>query len=159
MTELEEFLSELEERTGKEMGARNFDSRLRIQKAVYLLQEMGRTVNSRTFEFNNYYNGPYSPALAREYYGDDDEPDLNLRHGEETDLPDGIVSTIEEAVNRGTEFLEAVATLDKVARRNRTSNRDVAIRTTKRLKPDLSEGLLKEAWAFLEEKGIQESTT
>ncbi|HEV2519993.1 MAG TPA: hypothetical protein VGX00_05155 [Thermoplasmata archaeon] len=44
----------------------NFEEKLVIQKAVYLLQLRGVQTG---FEFNLYVRGPYSPALTAEIYG------------------------------------------------------------------------------------------
>ena len=45
----------------------SFDSRLRVQKAVFFLKHLG--VKPFTdYEFNMYLRGPYSPTLAQDYY-------------------------------------------------------------------------------------------
>ena len=45
----------------------SFDNRLRVQKAVFFLKHLG--VKPFTdYEFNAYLHGPYSPALAQDYY-------------------------------------------------------------------------------------------
>ena len=43
-----------------------FDSRLILQKTVYLLEEAGIHLG---YPFNWYLRGPYSPALTRDLYG------------------------------------------------------------------------------------------
>jgi uncharacterized protein YwgA len=43
----------------------NFDKRLRIQKIVYLIEELTKDFN---YNFSLYLRGPYSPDLAKEYY-------------------------------------------------------------------------------------------
>ncbi|MEM3693019.1 MAG: hypothetical protein QXI39_03245 [Candidatus Bathyarchaeia archaeon] len=44
------------------------EKRLRLQKAVFLLKHLGIDPFTN-YEFNLYIRGPYSPSLAREYYG------------------------------------------------------------------------------------------
>lgn len=50
-------------------GEAGFVSRLRLQKAAYLLKRMGVEPFTK-YQFNIYLRGPYSPELAREYYGE-----------------------------------------------------------------------------------------
>jgi len=45
----------------------SFDSRLRVQKAVFFLKHLGVKPFTE-YEFNMYLRGPYSPALAQDYY-------------------------------------------------------------------------------------------
>ena len=42
-----------------------FDTRLRIQKYVFIAQHQGLDT---TYRYNRYMYGPYSPVLARDYY-------------------------------------------------------------------------------------------
>jgi len=46
-----------------------FVSRLRLQKAAYLLKRMGVEPFTK-YSFTIYLRGPYSPELAKEYYGE-----------------------------------------------------------------------------------------
>ncbi len=64
---LQAVLDELHGSTGASFRPGTFEDRLRIQKAVYLLRGLGLPAAS-AYEFNDYFHGPYSPALAREYY-------------------------------------------------------------------------------------------
>lgn len=43
------------------------DGRIIVQKLVYLAKELGYIVNDE-YEYNWYYNGPYCPQLALNYY-------------------------------------------------------------------------------------------
>ncbi len=62
--------------TLKELGVSSdisgFDSRLILQKAVYLAEEAGINLG---YPFNWYLRGPYSPALTRDLFGN--VPDVN----------------------------------------------------------------------------------
>lgn len=62
-----------------------FVSRLRLQKAAYLLKRMGVEPFTK-YEFNIYLRGPYSPELAKEYYGE---------LGEEKEKPEITVEKLE----------------------------------------------------------------
>ena len=64
----------------------NFDNRLKMQKGIYLLQEMG--VPAGEYRFSWYKHGPYSQSLL------DDMHSLNSDLGEITLAPDA-----ERAVN------------------------------------------------------------
>lgn len=50
---------------GVDSGVSGFDSRLILQKAVYLLEEAGIRLG---YSFNWYLRGPYSPGLTRDLY-------------------------------------------------------------------------------------------
>ena len=59
----------LMEHLGVSAGAinRSFSTRFRLQKAAYLLKQLGCQAFCE-YDFNLYIHGPYSPALAGRYY-------------------------------------------------------------------------------------------
>lgn len=157
MASLEEFLSDLEARTGLPLHARNFDSRLRIQKAVYLFQAQGYSVDEGPFSYGRHHFGPYSPELAREYYGEDDEADLELGPTPPPEVFEASEEDLEvlaDAIGRGTDFLEAASTLTQIANRRNIDGFEEAYPTFKRIKPGIDEEDAVEAWRFLKDHEI-----
>ncbi|MGC9107083.1 MAG: hypothetical protein ACP5IE_02690 [Infirmifilum sp.] len=47
----------------------SFDDRLRLQKYVFIMEKLNLNLG---YSFNQYLRGPYSPALAMDYYNNSD---------------------------------------------------------------------------------------
>jgi len=77
-----------------------FDSRIRLQKYVYIINRFTRTFN---YDYNSYLRGPYSPDLAKDYYKLD-EVDTNAL----LDVPDEFLGLVK---NRSTRWLEIASTI------------------------------------------------
>lgn len=140
----------LKARTGERFGAASFSSRLRTQKAVYLLQDvLGHRIGP--FAFSRYLHGPYSPSLAQAYY------DLGDVGGSSDvkpiDLPEEDVALVAEAVGRGNAFLEAVATVHSYARSNPDLGRGDLTYYATESKPHLSSEI-EEAVRFLDAREL-----
>lgn len=160
VTPLEDTLSVLAASTGEDFSAESFYSRVRIQKAVYLLQAFGHDVG-KEYSFSNYFHGPYSPSLARDYYGDDRKPALDLREEATVDLPDDVIEAVSEAVAhpRGKVFLEAATTIHSIAERKDDADKEAILGVVRRIKGHLDEEVLEEAWTFLTDKDLIKSHT
>ncbi len=154
---LASLLYELENSIGADYSGSTFNSRFRIQKSVYLLQALGFDFGKR-YRFSNYLKGPYSPALAKDYY--DLPPSLSRpgfgRPG--LRIPEEILDRVKDANERGILFLEAVTTLHHVASRNQGATQEMVFRFVRELKPHVSRELV-EAWQFLNEAGLIQSST
>ena len=146
---LSSVLSRLERETGLSFEPTDFPARLRIQKAVYLLNCLGDP-NTKNYNFNLYVRGPYSPDLARAYY--------NITIDTVSKVPAAFIQDhrlrpVCEAVKRGNNFLEAASTLHLIARKNPGKPKDSIVNHVRWLKPELGRQL-GEAWEFLEHEGL-----
>jgi len=63
--DLNRLISRLETDLGITLDAAQLDNRIQIQKLLYFAQEFGADFG---YDYNMYIHGPYSPALARDYY-------------------------------------------------------------------------------------------
>lgn len=61
----------------------NFEDRLKMQKAIYLLQEMGVPVGDYGFRW--YKHGPYSQALLDDMYASRDKDDDEIKFSPDTE--------------------------------------------------------------------------
>ena len=137
--------------TGITLNAKDFRGRLRIQKTVYLLKAMGFEAVS-DYDFNSYIRGPYSRDLAKHYYHLEENP-KDIRF----DLPSSYKKILYEALERGDDFIEAVATLDIIRRINPTSSVEEIKEFVSNRKPYLKD-IIPEAWGFLNDH-IRSSAT
>jgi uncharacterized protein YwgA len=138
-------LRALADRTGRPFTIETKDERLRIQKAVYLLNRAGYPA-ARQFGFSEYLNGPYSPDLTTEYYKVGDEEMLNYTSA--GDLPPGFVETFAEADQKGILFLEALATILKLAEPD--GRLGYGLEQARIIKPHIPESEWAEVRRFLE---------
>lgn len=105
-SDLEDLVAYFEDVLDWEFDVNDFDDRFRMQKFVYFARECGLSI---PYEYNIYRYGPYSPALAKDYY------ELSG-----TGNPAAIDDTIdkdlfEELVrNRDNGWLEVAATIHKL---------------------------------------------
>ena len=146
-------LIELEATTGQRFNAETFDNRLRIQKSVYLLGALGHPIGE-AYPFNDYFHGPYSPPLAQDYYelqaAGAFRPGAYSRTGA---VPAPMLRAVGEAVCKGNDFLEALATLHSLASSNPGKSPNDLFSHASLLKPQLR-GRFEEAWTFLTENGF-----
>jgi uncharacterized protein YwgA len=136
-------LAELSRVTSKSYDTSTFDSRLRIQKSIYLLGALG-VPEAKSYSFSYYLRGPYSSSLAKDYYALEKNPTLNPK----TTVPHAQIEIVKECVEKGSGFLEAVSTLHSIAEGNKNHSADEIINHARRLKPYLNFHLT-EAWQFL----------
>ncbi len=119
--------------------------RMRIQKSVYLLKELGyRPVSS--YSFNLYVHGPYSPDLARDYYL---MMEKGARESNAVRIPRDALEAVRTAVKKGPRFMEAATSLHLIANANPKRTKDELFRHFGWVKPSLK-GKAEEAWEFLE---------
>jgi uncharacterized protein YwgA len=137
-------LEELSKATSKQFTANSFESRLRIQKTIYLLKALG-VPEAMEYSYGNYVRGPYSPDLAKDYYSL-----MQLRvTSRRVSIPAGKMEFIKRCVARGNEFLEAVSTLRSISRANPSSTENEIMNHARNLKPHLDPHF-SEAWRLLE---------
>ena len=129
--------------TGEKFDAATFESRLRIQKTIYLLQALG-TPEVSSYSFSRYFHGPYCPDLAKDYYALN-EGRAHARTDAVT-LPQAALNIV-SAVRKGNAFLEAASTLHMVRKTGAT--KDQAFEIVKGMKPHLGDHTLTEAWEYL----------
>lgn len=155
---LDALLGELQQSTGKSFRPKTFADRLRIQKTVYLLKAL-RLPAASAYAFNDYFHGPYSRALAREYY--------ELRAAKDTArparsdrgrIPPAMLQVVGEGVSRGNRLLETAATLHSLATRNPQHSREALFQHAGQIKPGLRDAF-EEAWAFLTMHGLVAART
>ena len=124
----------------------SLDDRIRLQKAVYLSQEAGVQLGYR---FSWYVRGPYSPALARDYYylqlASDD--DFNSNHGrslrqevkKKLNKIKPIMSVREEIGLNQAEWLELVSSIHYLRGTVGKDDQEEARTVLRKLKPRLSQ--------------------
>jgi len=147
--ELKRVLHLLAGATLRDFDAETIGSRLRIQKAVYIFKALG-SPNAADYRYNLYIRGPYSPALAKDYYSLKGEGELR---GAVPGAPPPTKASprtqaVIDAVKRGNDFLEAVTTAHWIAERNPGATQMQIRETFKSKKPHL-DSRFDEAWAFL----------
>jgi hypothetical protein len=118
--------------------------RLKLQKAVFLLKQLDYP-SARGWSFGTYLNGPYSPELAKVYYALRDD---GIREaGNAPDLPSETIGTVAEAIRKGAEFLEALATLlDGTSQYPKLQS---ALEWARELKPQIPDSTWSEVRGFL----------
>jgi uncharacterized protein YwgA len=147
--EIARILEDLAGLSGKALDAETFDSRLRIQKSVYLLKALG-SATAKKYSFSDYFHGPYAPNLAKEYYALKEAGKLrgaSPRARVHNPL-DGKLAIVAEAVRRGNPFLEAATTLHSIASLNPDASMAEVHRTFSSVKPRLV-SRFEEALGFL----------
>lgn len=108
-SDLEDLVAYFEEALDWEFNVDEFDDRLKMQKLVYFARECGLDA---PYNYNIYRHGPYSPALAEDYY---EISGSGNRRGGASKID---TTRFEEVVeDRGNEWLEIAATIDKIERK------------------------------------------
>lgn len=147
---LKQFLERLEQEAQVAFSPGSFQGRLRIQKVVYLLQAMGETAG-RKFGFSVYYRGPYSPMLAKAYYGR--LPGSFAVGQSQDDIPPETIKALAQAADQGNDFLEAASTLHAYGKRP-NYGKEEAMNVVERMKPHLDIETIEAAWGFLSQHGL-----
>ena len=135
--------------TGQDFSGRDFPSRLRIQKTVFLLRAM-KTPNVPPYPFSSYFYGPYSPSLAREYYSDRFQQEIRTAAAT---APRVELAGLENAIRRGNDFLEAAATMLAYVEQNQGAGKASALTHLRSTKPRLA-ATAEEAWKWLVQNGL-----
>jgi len=144
-------LKKLSESTGRNFDARDFWSRFRIQKSIYLLQAMGYPDPS-CYRFSLYFKGPYSPDLAKDYYALDGEACRLRDTAPPARIPPDKLSILVEALGRGEYFLEALVTLHSIVTEEE-KDKSKAIAIASRLKPNRV-SYFEPAWQFMVDRRL-----
>ena len=84
---------------------KGFDSRIRIQKLVYLAKKLGIDFS---YNFSMYIHGPYSPELTKDYYSLKERDFVSPK--EDSNI-DGIMKGLEILNQKDTIWLETAATI------------------------------------------------
>jgi uncharacterized protein YwgA len=131
------FLSE----AGFRFDLEDFDSRLKLQKYVFLARKFGLDLG---YKFSMYIRGPYSPDLAQDYY--------NLPE-RGADIPDSFdrKGFLELVKGKDRAWLEAAATILMIY--EDTSDLSWAIERTSELKPQ-KKGMIEEIVRDLDDAGL-----
>jgi uncharacterized protein YwgA len=149
LDEMANMLTALAGASGKPLDAENFDSRLRIQKSVYLFRALGSPA-AQKYRFTDYFHGPYAPNLAKDYYALKQAGKLRAAsaHAPAPPALEGRMSVVVEAVRKGNPFLEAVTTLHSIASHNGSASMADVRNTFGSVKPHLRSHF-EEALEFL----------
>ncbi|KON28981.1 hypothetical protein AC482_07405 [miscellaneous Crenarchaeota group-15 archaeon DG-45] len=112
------FIRELGERAIFHFDISDFDSRVKLQKYVYLARNYGF---NHEYKFNLYIRGPYSKELAKDYYSITDETVNYVRPRLNEDFY--------RIINgKNTRWLELAATYCMIRENNPNLDNDILVR-------------------------------
>ena len=109
----------LEDKIGYDFDVDSFESRLELQKYVYLVRYFSDDLK---YSFNLYAHGPYSPSLAGEYYS------INR---DEVEMPKIREQFFELINDKDAKWLELASTILLYRKQNRSKSDVVIIRKVK----------------------------
>jgi len=156
-SELGTILAALKRATSQDFSGRSFQSRLRIQKAIYFLQAFGYGP-AREYSFGDYFHGPYSPKLANQYYDLRSFDPAGVVVGPTPTFPPAAIEFLREVTKAGNDMLEASATMHAFLTRNRDASGDEAIAYLGKVKGWLV-GRGREALSLLKKHGLVPAAT
>lgn len=103
--ELSKFIKALEKKGLLKFDIKNFDTRFKIQKYVFLAMPLGFNLK---YDYSLYLKGPYSTDLANDYYAIDPKKDFKV----DSTVYDNIVEKLFHFTsNKDSEWLEIAATM------------------------------------------------
>lgn len=140
----------------RDFSGASFDSRLRIQKAVYFLKQFGYPT-AKSYSFGDYFYGPYSPILARDYYAIR-TAGAKPTGGSPRPVPEEAQAFLKEAIGGGNDLLEAAATVHAFFARNQGATIGMAKSHLDQIKPRLSKHA-SEAFALLRQFALTRAAT
>lgn len=121
----------------KEFSYSNFDDRIKLQKAVYLLENMGMEIGNYGFVW--YKHGPYSQRLQNDAY----HAERNYEEVQFSDYAQEVLTKLKNYIKVGEEtqydasgWLEAIASLDFMVTRQFMDD-ETALECLKSRKPHL----------------------
>ena len=155
--ELGTILEALKRAASQDFSGRAFQSRLRIQKAIYFLRAFGYDP-AREYSFGDYFHGPYSPKLANQYYELRSLDSEEVAVGPPPAFPPAAIEFLREAIKAGNDVLEAAATMHAFLTRNRDASGDDAIAYLGKVKGWLV-GRGREALSLLKKHGLVPGAT
>ena len=126
-----------------------FNNRMKMQKAIYLLQDMGVPVGDYGFRW--YIHGPYSQSLQDDMFYEDGKPTSTIALSDESARSVQRLHDVIHSASRGTystsQWLECLASIrylkENILRRS-ASEEDVVAELVTR-KPHLSDGKVNHA--------------
>jgi uncharacterized protein YwgA len=140
-------------------GDDGLDARVRVQKIAYFLKQLGFGFD---YDFDQYYHGPYSQALANDYYtlaglGDGEINELALLCEKANECSEAMGNMIDNLNKWGTEALEVASLIHDLYTDEKSDYRgdlDGAIDTAKFLKPWVDDGIINRALGLLRSLGL-----
>jgi len=155
--ELGTILEALKTATSQDFSGSSFQSRLRIQKAIYFLRAFGYG-RAKEYSFGDYFHGPYSPKLANQYYELRSLDSSRVAVSPTPTFPPAAIEFLREATKAGNDMFEAAATMHAFLTRNRDASGDDAIAYLGKVKGWLvSRG--REALSLLKKHGLVPGAT
>ncbi len=135
------FIRFLENHNVFNFDVNDFDSRLRLQKYVFLARFYGLDMK---YSFSLYIHGPYSPDLARDYY--------NLDNVSLEPLPESFrgIEFLELVKDKDEKWLEVAATIMSVYEYNKHISREKLIEIVKEIKPSFTKETIEKIIEDLE---------
>lgn len=124
-----------------------FETRLKLQKAVFLLNHL-RVAPFTEYYFSMYVNGPYSPALAKEYY------DLKGARASSVKLDPGIEPVLKWFSARDQKWLEVASSILSIKERNKGVKREDVYSVLTMSKPWVTRDYFDSVVAELEQKQL-----
>ena len=150
--ELGTILEALKTATSQDFNGSSFQSRLRIQKAIYFLRAFGYGP-AKEYSFGDYFHGPYSPKLANQYYDLRSLDSPRIAVSPTPTFPPAAIEFLREATKAGNDMFEAAATMHAFLTRNRDASGDDAIAYLGKVKGWLV-GRGREALSLLKKHGL-----
>ena len=140
-------------------GDDGLEARVRIQKIAYFLKQLGFGFD---YDFDQYYHGPYSQALANDYYtlavlGEDEINELALLCEKANECTEAMGNMIDNLNKWGTEALEVASLIHDLYTDEKSDYRgdlDGAIDHVKFLKPWVNDDIINEALRLLRSLGL-----
>ena len=148
--ELAAILRLLEKKSHTTLGIDSFNSRLMIQKSVYLLKAMGYPP-VKSYNFSSYLRGPYSPDLAEDYFAVCQEGYASEKGY--ANIPPDVLNPVVEGIKKGVLFLEAATTIHSIVKYNPHNSKNQIVTHVRFIKPHVN-FVLEEAWRFLMNNGL-----
>jgi uncharacterized protein YwgA len=141
--DLREFIAWLREAADFDFDVDEFDDRVKLQKYLYLAGDFGL---DHPYDYNIYLHGPYSPALAEDYYS------LDLEERESPPSPsidvEGYTSLIQGKDKRWLEIAATISSVydhHKIRFDDEEKLREVVVRKTCEIKEE-SESYVEEVY-------------
>ncbi|MEM0287529.1 MAG: hypothetical protein QXG05_05070 [Nitrososphaerota archaeon] len=119
----------------------NFDSRLRVQKVIYLLMLHRDFKGMLGFGFNFYLRGPYSSDLAHVYFSLSEDKDYPLLK-----LPKGAMEYLNYIKDFELKDLELVASTIEVIKWSPGAKKKDVIKRVAELKPGFEKTIIERAY-------------
>jgi len=124
-----------------------FDRRLRVQKAAFLLKKMGIAPFTE-YNFSLYIRGPYSPELAKDYYGDLPQT------SDKVNIPKDKLEIFDSFMKNDEKWLEVATSTLMIVERYPKINKKEVLDALRLSKPWVQEDYFAEIYDKLKEMGL-----